>query len=87
MSLLARAIALIVLSQMSYWVKNIETYSTRNIKTPPNISSRTLTMTAKPMKTLKLHHPLIQLLITVSNNPLGAKLPRMRSIINSGTRE
>ena len=43
---------------------------------------RTLIMTSKPKKTLKLHHPLIQLLIKVrSNNPPAAKLPRMQSII------
>ena len=33
------------------------------------------------MKTFELHHPLIQLLITVSNDPLGAILPRMQSIL------
>ena len=42
---------------------------------------RTLPMTAKPVKTRKLHYPLFQLLIKVSNNPPGAKLPRMQSII------
>ena len=49
---------------------------------------RTLIMTTKSKKTLKLHHPLIQLLIKVrSNNPPAAKLPRMQSIIDKTRQE